>query len=85
MVGNDASIAEDWLLLLLPLCHHPRLLGPQNRSNLAHRPWHSTLPVLRGEACGVVMSEGEGDGVLSMEYNVPVGIVDGVCDDLVKP
>ena len=66
MVGNDESIAEDWICHLSVLRQPPRLLEPPHRSRMEQRPRYSTLPVLWGEACGEVMSEGEGDGVLGL-------------------
>ena len=66
MAGNNAVTTEDWFLLLPGIRHPPRLLETQHRSNLAHRPRHSTLPVLRGAARGEALSEGEGDGVLGL-------------------
>lgn len=50
VAGNDAGIAEDWICVLSALRHPPRLLETPHRSNVAHRPWHSTLPILWREA-----------------------------------
>ena len=64
MVGNDASIAEDWFCAI-PAIRKPSLfLETQHRSKFTHRPQHSTMPFLGGAACVEALSEGEGDGVL---------------------